>query len=134
MIDVTDIIRMVGGASFQRGQTYAKQGAVSQLDWDPAGSTLDARVQGNSPAAYRTRLFLSEKGDGRYHLRDSFCSCPISLDCKHVAATALQSNTEHLLSRQELTTPIRKAAQVGWQSSLTGLITPTPDDGAATPG
>ncbi|PVE19145.1 DEAD/DEAH box helicase [Arthrobacter sp. Bz4] len=133
MIDVTDIIRMVGGASFQRGQTYAKQGAVSQLAWDPSGNTLDARVQGNSPAAYRTRLFLSEKGDGRYHLRDSFCSCPISLDCKHVAATALQSNTEHLLSRQELTTPIRKAEQVGWQNSLSGLITPTPDDGVTTP-
>ncbi|MHA7292555.1 DEAD/DEAH box helicase [Arthrobacter sp. HLT1-21] len=130
MIDVTDIIRMVGGASFQRGQTYAKQGAVSQLAWDPSGNTLDARVQGNSPAAYRTRLFLSAKGDGRYRLRDSFCSCPISLDCKHVAATALQSNTEHLLSRAELTTPLRRAEPQGWQSSLTGLIEPAPDDAA----
>ncbi len=133
MIDVTDIIRMVGGASFQRGQTYAKQGAVSQLAWDPSGNTLDALVQGNSPTAYRTRLFLAAKGDGRYHLRDSFCSCPISLDCKHVAATALQSNTEQLLSRQELTTPAQPSKPVGWQSSLAGLITPTPDDGAQSP-
>ncbi|MBG6190012.1 superfamily II DNA or RNA helicase [Arthrobacter sp. CAN_A212] len=128
MIDVTDIIRMVGGASFQRGQTYAKQGAVTQLAWDPSANTLDARVQGNSPGAYRTRLFLSAKGDGRYHLRDSFCSCPISLDCKHVAATALQSNTEHLLSRQELTAPVRKSAPQGWQSSLSGLINPPTDE------
>ncbi|NOJ60088.1 SWIM zinc finger family protein, partial [Arthrobacter sp. 260] len=133
MIDVTDIIRMVGGASFQRGQTYAKQGAVTQLAWDPSANTLDARVQGNSPGAYRTRLFLSAKGDGRYHLKDSFCSCPISLDCKHVAATALQSNTEHLLSRQELTAPVRKSAPQGWQTSLSGLISPPADDPAGPP-
>ena len=98
MIDVADIIRMVGGAAFQRGQGYAKDSLVQGLTFEPDSRTVHARVMGSSPAPYRTQLYLAQKGDGRFHLRDSVCSCPVGLDCKHVAAVALRSNMENLPS------------------------------------
>jgi superfamily II DNA or RNA helicase len=120
MVDVTDIIRMVGGAAFQRGQGYANGGAVDSLRWDDDAATLSARVSGSGPAPYRTELRLSRKGDGRYRLRDTHCSCPVDSGCKHVAAAALKSNAENLISRQELKQAA--PAPAGWQQELTGLL------------
>lgn len=121
MVDVTDIIRVVGGAAFQRGQAYAKDGAVSSLAWNADAKTLTGRVRGSAPDAYRTRLRLNVKGDGRYRPLESHCSCPVGTDCKHVAATALQSNTEHLLAAQ-VSQPLPPLAPAGWQDALAGFI------------
>ncbi|MFP5368205.1 MAG: SWIM zinc finger domain-containing protein, partial [Actinomycetes bacterium] len=131
MIDVADIIRMVGGAAFQRGQGYARESLVQGLTFEPESATVHARVMGSSPAPYRTQLYLAPKGDGRYHLRDSVCSCPVGLDCKHVAAVALRCNMENLRANQELTAPPTPGRPAGWQESLSGLLsTREHDDGA----
>jgi superfamily II DNA or RNA helicase len=126
MVDVTDIIRIVGGAAFQRGQTYAKDGAVSSLAWDAESKILTGKVRGTAPSDYRTKLRLGIKGDGRFRPLENFCSCPIGADCKHVAATALQSNTENLLSQHERELGARTApapsVPEGWQTSLTELL------------
>ncbi|MET4060731.1 superfamily II DNA or RNA helicase [Arthrobacter sp. UYP6] len=124
LIDVTDIIRVVGGAAFQRGQTYAKGGAVVELDWEPQAEVLRAKVRGHSSVPYRTMLQLGEKRQGDYRLLDNHCSCPVGFDCKHVAAVALQSNTDHLVARQEFIRPAApgRAPVPAWQESLQTLI------------
>ncbi|WP_434992457.1 SNF2-related protein [Arthrobacter sp. Ld5] len=126
MVDVTDIIRIVGGAAFQRGQTYAKDGAVSSLAWDAESRLLTGKVRGTAPNDYRTKLRLGLKGDGRFRPLENFCSCPVGADCKHVAATALQSNTENLLAQHERELGARPAPRAsvpeGWQASLTDLL------------
>ncbi|PPB47950.1 hypothetical protein C4K88_15905 [Arthrobacter pityocampae] len=126
MVDVTDIIRIVGGAAFQRGQTYAKDGAVSSLAWDADSKLLTGKVRGTAPNDYRTKLRLGLKGDGRFRPLENFCSCPIGADCKHVAATALQSNTENVLAQHERDLGARTAPRAsvpeGWQASLTDLL------------
>ncbi|OUM41180.1 DEAD/DEAH box helicase [Arthrobacter sedimenti] len=126
MVDVTDIIRIVGGAAFQRGQTYAKDGAVSSLAWDAESKILTGKVRGTAPSDYRTKLRLGVKGDGRFRPLENFCSCPVGADCKHVAATALQSNTENLLAQHERELGARPAprpsAPEGWQASLLDLL------------
>ncbi|MCC9198476.1 SNF2-related protein [Arthrobacter sp. zg-Y820] len=130
LIDVTDIIRVVGGAAFQRGQTYAKGGAVDTLEWDPQAEVLRAKVRGHSSVPYRIMLQLGEKRQGDYRLLDNHCSCPVGFDCKHVAAVALQSNTDHLLARQEFIRPGTpgsggtpgKPTVPAWQESLQTLI------------
>ncbi|MBP3045013.1 DEAD/DEAH box helicase [Arthrobacter jiangjiafuii] len=124
LIDVTDIIRVVGGAAFQRGQTYAKGGAVDTMEWDPQAEVLRAKVRGHSSVPYRTMLQLGEKRQGDYRLLDNHCSCPVGFDCKHVAAVALQSNTDHLIARQEFIRPgiPGKTAVPAWQESLQTLI------------
>ncbi len=125
MVDVTDVIRVVGGAAFQRGQTYAKDGAVSSLAWDADAKILTGRVRGSAPSDYRTKLRLGVKGDGRFRPLENFCSCPIGADCKHVAATALQSNTENFLAQHERSARPAPHPSVpeGWQASLTDLLT-----------
>lgn len=124
LIDVTDIIRVVGGAAFQRGQTYAKGGAVVDLEWEPQSEVLRAKVRGHSSVPYRTMLQLGEKRQGDYRLLDNHCSCPVGFDCKHVAAVALQSNTDHLVARQEFIRPSAAGAPAvpAWQESLQTLI------------
>ena len=124
LIDVTDIIRVVGGAAFQRGQTYAKGGAVVELAWEPQAEVLRAKVRGHSSVPYRTMLQLGEKRQGDYRLLDNHCSCPVGFDCKHVAAVALQSNTDHLVARQEFIRPSTSGtpAVPAWQESLQTLI------------
>ena len=122
LVDVTDVIRVVGGSAFQRGQTYAKSGAVEALEWDAKAEVLRAQVRGTAPVPYRTMLQLGAKRQGDYRLLDNHCSCPLGFDCKHVAAAALQSNTEHLLSRQELSAPALRPTVPAWQQSLQTLI------------
>ncbi|WP_146362884.1 DEAD/DEAH box helicase [Arthrobacter yangruifuii] len=122
LVDVTDVIRVVGGSAFQRGQTYAKGGAVEALEWDAAAEVLRAQVRGSAAVPYRTLLQLGAKRQGDYRLLDNHCSCPLGFDCKHVAAAALQSNTEHLISRQELFAPATRPAVPAWQQSLQTLI------------
>lgn len=124
LIDVTDIIRVVGGAAFQRGQTYAKGGAVDAMEWDPQAEVLRAKVRGHSSVPYRTMLQLGEKRQGDFRLLDNHCSCPVGFDCKHVAAVALQSNTDHLVARQEFIRPgaAGKPSVPAWQESLQTLI------------
>lgn len=122
LIDVTDIIRVVGGSAFQRGQGYAKGGSVESLDWDGAGHVLRARVRGHASTPYSTMLVLEAKRQGDYRLVDNHCSCPVGYDCKHVAAAALQSNTEHLIGRQELRSASAQPAVPAWQASLQSLL------------
>ncbi|MCC3273351.1 DEAD/DEAH box helicase [Arthrobacter zhangbolii] len=122
LVDVTDVIRVVGGSAFQRGQTYSRGGAVESLEWDPAGEVLRAQVRGSAAAPYRTLLQLSAKRQGDYRLLDNHCSCPLGFDCKHVAAAALQSNAEHLRARQELSAPVSRPTVPAWQQSLQTLI------------
>jgi len=122
LVDVTDIIRVVGGTAFQRGQSYAKGGAVESLDWDAPGSVLRARVRGHANTPYNTMLVLDAKRQGDYRLADNHCSCPVGYDCKHVAAAALQSNIEHLIGRQELRSAADTPVVPAWQQSLQHLL------------
>ncbi|MCC9178392.1 DEAD/DEAH box helicase [Arthrobacter sp. zg-Y750] len=122
LVDVTDVIRVVGGSAFQRGQTYARSGAVQALEWDAQGEVLRAQVRGTAAVPYRTLLQLGAKRQGDYRLLDNHCSCPLGFDCKHVAAAALQSNMDHLLARQELSSPAPTPSVPAWQQSLQTLI------------
>ncbi|MPR00393.1 helicase SNF2 [Modestobacter sp. I12A-02628] len=74
------IRRAVGYDALRRGQAYAEQGRVSQLEAQHGGRRLTATVQGASPRPYRTTVTAGGSG------WSGACSCPIRVDCKHVAA------------------------------------------------
>ncbi len=121
LVDVNDIVRAVGGATFYRGQVYAKGGAVIELDWDLADQRLTARVQGNDAVPYRANVQLARKGGGTYSIVDGLCTCPISYDCKHVAAAVVQSNMTHILHGPQMARPAI-AEPTGWKDSLNALL------------
>ncbi|HEY0259034.1 MAG TPA: DEAD/DEAH box helicase [Lacisediminihabitans sp.] len=88
LVDAIEIVRLVGPVFFGRGQDYARRGAVSEIRWDTDAAILTGIVRGTSPSPYLCSILLGQ--DGRP--RDSSCSCPMRSDCKHVAATILESN------------------------------------------
>lgn len=98
LVDVTDIIRLVGNAAFNRGTTYARSGAVTSLDWDDDSRTLTAQVQGTADRPYRCRVVLAPSRKDFSRPSASSCTCPQQLDCKHIAATLLASNSSAVKS------------------------------------
>ncbi len=121
LVDVNDIVRAVGGAAFYRGQVYAKGGAVVGLDWDAADQRLTAKVQGNDDVPYRANVQLARKGGGTYSIVDGLCTCPVSYDCKHVAAAVVQSNMTHIFDGPQMARPVA-AAPSSWKDSLNALL------------
>ncbi|MDI3331601.1 MAG: SNF2-related protein [Micrococcus sp.] len=107
-----DIAALVGSAAAGKGKAYARQGAVSALQWDvpaQAGAnspaTLTASVQGNDPLPYETYVLLvpgrpTSSPDALEAWRPlrGGCTCPVRNDCKHAAAL-LYAATEEAMRR-----------------------------------
>jgi len=121
MVDIADIQRLVGPASFQRGFAYARAGFVANLSWNPETRIVSGAVSGSAIQPYRCSALVSGatgKPTG------GLCSCPVGIDCKHVAALLLQSNTTTLKQLSGLTLPKAVATpekQVGWKSAVIAL-------------
>lgn len=77
-------------ASLERGERYHQQGRVLELDSEMGSSTihLTARVRGTLQKPYRQKISLLLR-QGRVTSIKGTCDCPISFNCKHVAAVVL---------------------------------------------
>jgi superfamily II DNA or RNA helicase len=115
------IRRTVGGEVFRRGVAYAEQGRVSDIRYSRGLRQLDATVRGSGSRLYTTVAEFDDDGLRWW----GECSCPVGLDCKHVAAVLL-------VAREALdgspTSPGTSAPD--WERVLTDLVGPaTPPDG-----
>jgi superfamily II DNA or RNA helicase len=130
LVDVRDIVRLVGQGGFQRGREYARDGMVSEIDWDAESGLLSSTVRGSAEHPYRCHIELAPARDGYHRPTSGNCSCPLLGDCKHVAATLLECNTIHL--REALPTPAslaappprEPAAPPHWKAALGALTEP----------
>lgn len=134
LVDVGDIIRLVGKAAFERGRVYARNGAVTDLTWDDTEHVLTAAVHGSEPRPYRCEIELALTKDGFSRPVDSSCTCPLDWNCKHVAATLLSSNASRLkaanaASREPATPPF--APQPVWKTAVGALTNPAASQAAA---
>ena len=121
MVDITDIQRLVGPTSFQRGLAYSRGGAVTSLGWDPETRQLSGTVVGSGPFPYSCRALISAANGKPI---SGTCSCPVGFDCKHIAALLLQSNTTTLqqLAGLKLRKPaVAQPEQAGWKSAVVAL-------------
>ncbi len=84
--DETDIRAAFDLGTFQRGSRYALTGAVRGLEVDPGGHELRGQVRGTQPRPYRVEVTVA---GGRRRRIDSYCSCPVSVQCKHGVALLL---------------------------------------------
>jgi superfamily II DNA or RNA helicase len=87
-VDVRSVSAVVGARSFARGWQYAEDGHVLDVDWDEDDEVLAGRVRGNG-AVYETEADLERRPGRGYVLVEGTCTCPVEVDCKHVAAVAL---------------------------------------------
>ncbi|MGH3439255.1 MAG: SNF2-related protein [Sciscionella sp.] len=79
---------IVGPAAYQRAVSYVDAGAVIQALWKPEAGTLIGTVRGSGGRVYTTTAYFAPGVDTRV-LTEGECSCPVGIDCKHVAALAL---------------------------------------------
>jgi uncharacterized Zn finger protein len=81
----TDVRAGASGQSYERGSSYYRSGAVS--DVIRRGNVLTARVQGSDYAPYEIALTLLDDGG----IGDTSCTCPYDWGgyCKHIVAVLL---------------------------------------------
>ncbi|WP_328326860.1 DEAD/DEAH box helicase [Kribbella sp. NBC_00382] len=123
-------------AAYARGLGYAQGGAVRSTWWDPTVNALRGRVRGQLENLYEVAVFVSIGVDGRASYLDGECTCPVGLDCKHVAAVALnailsssESDGSGLSAATTATVQVEPAPvgraiarAVGWEASLDSLV------------
>jgi hypothetical protein len=96
LVDVADLVRLVGRVAFDRGRVYARDGRVTAADWDPDKRRLHGIVEGSTDVPYTCIIDLGDDAGDFAKIEGSACSCPLRGDCKHVVATLLHSNSAHL--------------------------------------
>lgn len=80
-----DIVRQFDSATFARGERYARDGMVVDVDF--VDNMITGEVEGSYQNVYKLTIYLESRRSGLVF--DSDCSCPIGGDCKHVVAVLL---------------------------------------------
>ena len=83
-----DLARSIPGLYLERGEEYVEQGRVQEFR-SSESNRLQANVRGSRPQPYvvDVRLVPGNVGTQVYGL----CSCPMRVNCKHVAAVLLHA-------------------------------------------
>ncbi len=125
LVDVGDIIRLVGRGIYERGRSRARDGSVSAVLWHESTETLTGVVTdaGSDPLAVSVRIEPTTRGFGTPFA--SGCGCPLGGDCAHVAAVILNANAAAARRKtEELADPSPEARWSGseeretrWSSS-----------------
>ena len=117
-LQLTQIERHVGQASFENGRAYFMSGRV--MRFGRSGMILKGLVLGSQPHPYETMVWLNPEG-----IEESTCSCPIGAACKHVAAVAFREVMGKILTpaapvaaAKTPLKPVRSGA--GWALAMRG--------------
>ncbi|MBR0956910.1 DEAD/DEAH box helicase [Bradyrhizobium japonicum] len=76
--------------AMEKAVTYQAQGRVSNLKVSDDLKHVSAAVRGSGSNGYRVDIALVFSGDALTDL-DGDCTCPMTYNCKHVAATLLEA-------------------------------------------
>lgn len=115
-ISLGSVLSSVGEAAYHRGLAYARDGRVLKCVWDPQRRTLAGSVWGSQGRAYTTTVHLALEGAGSWRVTFGFCSCPVRIDCKHVAAVAIAIADAATTSAHQAPNP------TAWRHSLDALL------------
>ena len=137
-VDKTNLERIVGPATFARGWTYARTGAVLSSQWALDGTRLVGEVQGNDIDPYSVEVFVTMSATGRITDIDGACTCPVGYNCKHAVALVLaQGSAEStaapfltVVRDDDLSTDEQASTSVG--SNRQASIAISPDPSAST--
>jgi superfamily II DNA or RNA helicase len=123
-LTTADVKRLVGLATFERGLDYALDERVEHFAWHAGANCLMGVVQGNRPTPYRvTIVFAPTRNDQPVSILGTSCTCPMTTDCKHVAAVLLAY--EFALPADESSDPQAEPVP-GWRRALAPLVERAP--------
>jgi len=83
-----DVLRELGAASVDKGELLWLDDRVRQVEVTAGGTRISGNVFGSRPRPYSQTIMLASKG--RAITIKGYCSCPLGVNCKHVAAVLLQ--------------------------------------------
>jgi superfamily II DNA or RNA helicase len=116
-IRVEDVAAALDPTTVERGQQYARDGAVLFSQWHEGALQLRAVVRGGGNQVYSTIVSFDAGRHGGLDLVHGECSCPLGEMCKHVAAAALSA----VPAGQDAPVTPQPA---GWESRLDALLGP----------
>jgi superfamily II DNA or RNA helicase len=126
-IDLNSTFDVLDAETWRRGVSYARQGRVRSCVWDPRLRRLFGAVDGSQGRTYTTTVQLLPLDIDTWSVESGLCSCPVHMDCKHVAAivVAAAGTTQ---------VPAQPPASPPWRQSLEALLPPaSSSDRAGTP-
>jgi superfamily II DNA or RNA helicase len=77
-------------SAFEKAVAYRAQGRVTSVEISEDLTHIRAKVRGSGSNTYHVEVQLDFSGDRLADL-DGECSCPMAVNCKHVAATVLEA-------------------------------------------
>ena len=83
-----DLLRELGAATVDKGELLWIDNRVRQVQAVAGGTLISGSVFGSRPRPYSQTIMLAS--NGRAVTINGFCSCPVGVNCKHVAAVLLQ--------------------------------------------
>ncbi len=86
---IDDIKHAIPSPYFERGMEYQKSRRVQTVHVDHQGGMINGTVQGGKMQPYHVVAYIRPRPEGAPFIR-GMCNCPVSSNCKHVAALLLQ--------------------------------------------
>ncbi|GAA4398524.1 DEAD/DEAH box helicase [Ornithinibacter aureus] len=123
-----DLDALCGTVTVARGLAYAHQGAVVDVELSDDGMQATGWVGGTRGAVYTTTITLTpltgpEAGPHQLRRWASSCTCPMSGDCKHCVAVAVEvRETFAHVGAPEEAEPVAPAPP--WERALGGILEP----------
>jgi len=111
---ISEVRDMVGEDYYQRGQRYFEDGRVLRAEF-ASKDRLQGDVQGSRPHAYEVNVAVAMDPDGTPYPDVGLCTCPVAVNCKHVAAVLLAA-------RRPGKGEIRAARKEGVSSEVRGWL------------
>ena len=114
------LIGALGRETFDRGWAYARAGRVRDIWFEPPMMLLHASVDGSGRRRYAVSVDVDP--DPPY-AHEGVCSCPMQMDCKHVAAAlvTLRQSRAGTPDADRSPEPARRAA---WELELAQRLGP----------
>ncbi|TFD16673.1 SNF2-related protein [Cryobacterium sp. TMT2-23] len=100
-----EIALLVGSQAFSRGERYARTGHVASSAWSSTGTQLFGEVEGSSPSPYSVSVSFTVGASGAVLKASGVCTCPVTRNCKHVAALLVDSGIAIAEAARDLTGP-----------------------------
>ena len=130
-IELASAPALLGDATYRRGVAYAREGRVLRCLWDPDVHNLVGNVRGSQGRTYTATVQLWSVDTDSWRVERGFCSCPVHVDCKHVAAIVVAAAGATTMGARRTPPP---PAQPAWRQSLDALLPPaSTNDRAGTP-
>ncbi|HTQ16773.1 DEAD/DEAH box helicase [Mycobacterium sp.] len=125
-IDLDSTVDVLDADTWRRGVSYAQEGRVLSCVWDPKLHSLFGGVCGSNDRIYTTRVQLWSADFATWDVESGSCSCPVQVNCKHVAAIVLAAAVPNGVSAQRQPPLPLPPAPPAWRQSLDALLPSAP--------